>query len=272
MNNIVFVQPVFCPNDTMFNKNIDAIKSWIKYCKAYGYTDWKMFITGYCAEDRYWMSILNLFREELIPNVVFTRLDKNYGKAYAVNITISKNLLEVPEAWDYLLTCDSDIIFDIEEPDIVRRGVKIFTNWVGTKLGCISFAQKQYDCHLHEHLDRTMTISEEDCSWSSKDGGIAGGCLLLSRDAWLCSKGYRIASVYGGDDALLLQDIKTAGFNVIMANSMSIIHPYNTPQEAGYQHWKLVQCHENIRDGFGSTDNFEKHINIADDFWKTQKW
>ncbi len=264
-----FIQPIFCPNDDMYEKNIKSIDSLLKYYNKMGY-DYKIILGGYCAKDIYYQNIVEMC---LDFDVIIDRYSDNYGKAYIINDLVSKYL--TVDVDDYFITYDSDIIFKQDEADIVDRIYDCYNYidyWLGFKntsgidkpIGIIALEHEINCLHLpdgrvFEHsFDSKNNISEKICR-PHRDTGIAGGCFAIKISVWNEVGGYRLNSVYGGgDDAFLLQDLYKIGYMSYIAMSIPIIHPFDDSEI--YKKWK-DDMNNNI------SDSYDIAVEKTKNFW-----
>src|ERR1035437_6462196 len=141
-----YVQPVFCPSEEMYERNSKSIISFYDYYDKMGY-DFQCVFGGYCSTDELWnrSESLILTRSKNLAKVI--RFDKNYGKAYIVN-KLTTELINV----DYFLTADSDILFKINEPNIMNRLIEAFDYAKSLRLNpsLVALFQDENNCHLLE--------------------------------------------------------------------------------------------------------------------------
>jgi hypothetical protein len=271
---ILLIQPIFCPDDTFFEINKRSLISILEYLDAYKFYDIKLVFGGYCAKDEYFLKleeITNGYNRRNISHITTVRIAKNYGKAYIVNKLFSDFYTNEK----YLLTVDSDIVFDCEEYDILRRLINL-ANRIPEKfqnqLGFFALNQKDLCCHMWGVMDQNVKISNEILSWSSKYIGIAGGCLFINPKSFKEVGGYREMGVYSGDDGYLLADMNKRNFLNVISRTISIIHPkQNIFYNGEYQEWKHKQV--NIcakKSGNFSKEDFEKIVEETEKQWKNR--
>ena len=240
---ISILQNIFCPNEHMLQKNIDSILSQYQFKGKV-----EFHYIGWCKEE-FWEQIEKVIKP-LNPKT-FIKRRKNYGKAYNINQLVH-NINT-----DFILTMDSDIIFkdNVDYFSELKNLINI------PKLGIISLNQEEHNCHLLQIMDHKMIHKQHEIVWSSSGGGIAGGCILVNKEAWDKVEGYRVMGVYAGDDAHLFKDIKNKGYLNGLDKSLSVIHPHDNNRQ--YQLWKLHVC---TRDSNGNTD-----INLDDKIKESMK-
>jgi hypothetical protein len=267
---ILLVQPIFCPSEAMFQRNANSIISLGEYIIKNKVTCVEVQFGGWCKTPELWNKILVILKKYFPTNEI-TSFKNNVGKAVAVNFMVKKHLKPHHQ---FIMSADSDIIFPLSTPDMFDRLIKAtdFMNmFKKAPMGMIALHQLEHGCHLpccwenNYQFDSSVngTLHKEKLVWPSGAGGIAGGCIFVSRKAWELVGGYRIAGVYSGDDAYLLLDIGAKGFTWQMAESIPIIHPGETDQE--YAQWKVKVCQ---RDSGQHRDSIQPQITEAEEFWK----
>lgn len=155
---------------------------------------------------------------------------------------------------------DSDIIFkkNTNYISVINDLIEI------PNMGIISFNQEEHNCHLLQIMDHKIFHKNHEIIWSSSNGGIAGGCVLIQTEIFKEINGYRVMGVYAGDDAFLFKDIKSKGYLCGLIKNISVIHPYD--DNRGYQLWKLHVC---TRDSYGNQNiDLEEKIEESMKIWK----
>ena len=263
---ILYCQPIFAPNLTLLNKNINSLESFCNYLKKNIDVHTINFIFGgWCINDEYWNIISTLIVK--LFNSVPIRFDKNYGKAYVVNSLIKTAQSNI--MFKYILTLDSDILFDINEPNIFERliysvGISECTRDI--PVGLIALNQSVGNCHLSNIYENNIVFMGnyglENLVYPNSSGGIAGGCLFITLEGWNLVGGYRIMGVYAGDDAYLLIDLLENRISIQMADTIKCIHPYEG--DSKYANWKVDVCQ---RYQISLNNSLDEKINEANDFW-----
>ena len=263
----IYIQPIFAPDQLRFERNLVSLHSWFDYCDHYGYR--VKFAIGGWAREEYWGQLIKLIDSRAADKIVLIRLERNYGKATTVNVLYNK-VLESGVVFKHILTADSDILFPIATPHMIERLEELagVSEWFMERpFGLCGLNQLDHCCHLgmvhlHYYNYRGALDNHEHIVFPDFPGGIAGGCLFVSRKAWERAGGYRVMGVYAGDDGHLLWDVSDRGFSIQMADSISIIHPQENDQ--AYFEWKDKL---NWRDSDGVVKNLEPFIQEADEFW-----
>lgn len=265
MSRTIFIQPIFVPDEKRFQRNLDSINSFINYCEKNNVKIDCIF--GGWGKEEYMTKIIDILSRKDLPfNVVSNnKFSKNYGKATVVNY-LHKKAEEKQLKYDFILTCDSDIVFKEDEPNMIERLEKAserLDELRNKKTGLIALQQEGHCCHW-EHKFQNKLDFEEQVKFPNRAEGIAGGCLFIRKEAWDKIGGYRVLGVYAGDDAYMMIDMVRNGYTIQLCTTISIIHPHDTDEE--YQKWKNKVCQ---RDSAGGKvkSNLDTIIKEAEDFW-----
>ena len=268
VNDILYCQPIFAPDLIRLNKNMDSLESFYNYLK-HNNLNINCTFGGWCINDEYWNIISAKIVELFKINPV--RFDKNYGKAYVVN-----SLLETAQLkfnFKYILTADSDIMFDINEPNIFERLITCVGLSECTRLlpvGVIGLNQTINNLHdpiIYENsIELNTKYGKEKLVYPIGHGGIAGSCIFITLEGWRKTGGYRLMGVYAGDDAYLLMDLINNGFSIQMAHTINCIHPLE--KDVNYNNWKYLVCQRDqvVLSNIGLKDKIEE----ADEFWSNK--
>jgi len=253
-----YVQPIFCPNEEMFTRNELSVNSFYDYYDKLNY-DFVCVFGGYCASDDLWDRIYSLIMTRSKGNAKITRFDRNYGKAYVVN-----KLVSTLEDCEYFLTADSDIIFKIDEVDIVDRLGEAFNvaRLRGLNPSLIALFQDQHNCHILELCYQNKyyydgKYQHEMICRPNINGGVAGGCICINKAFWDRVGGYKVLGVYTADDANLMKDSVDNGYHFLLSNSIRCIHPFDNDIE--YCNWKRLTC--------PNSSELMSAVADADKFW-----
>jgi len=268
MKKILFVQPIFCPDEIRTKRNIDSILSISEYYKKYPYENIEIVFGGWTINDDYWNEVSGLIKEQF--DVDCKRFDRNVGKATIVN-----DLVKGKE-YDYLLTMDSDIVFSSYVPNMFKRLISIADKVKDIRnkpFGLVSLNQTGQCCHLENTKENSYEFENkidkkvytESIRWPNGPSGVAGGCLFLSKRLWDIVGGYKVFGVYAGDDAHMMLDCHVKGFSLQIIETISIIHPHDNDVE--YQKWKVKVCQRDT--GTGVKRNINKQIEESENFWES---
>ncbi len=257
---VKYIQPIFAPNQEMADKNLISLRSFFEYYLSQEYS-FKCIFGGYAASDLLWGQIESFIKSQAQDSVI-CRFDKNYGKAYVVNNLVSKYIGDS----EYFLTADSDIIFKMDEIDLIDRLIEAIEHAKEKNLNpaLISLYQEENNCQIlplcyeNTYYYEGRYQTEMYCH-PNGDGGVAGGCLFISTEFWRKVKGYQVLGVYAADDANLMRDAYLNGYKFLMSNSIRCIHPFDTDQE--YCKWKLKVCPK--------SQDLNLAMQEADVFWKS---
>ena len=263
---IIYIQPIFAPDEKRLRRNLDSIISFGAYIKKYPYHALDIVFGGW-ARDEFWTEIRQTINEHVGPQNAVKKFDKNCGKAVIVN-TIYNGL---EKKYNYLFTADSDIIYLEDQPHMFQRMEEVAHRSSALrkrKFGMIALNQQGQNCHLPDFVYQNRlkydgAHGEEEIVWPHGHGGIAGGCLFTTTGCWEATGGYRIMGVYAGDDAYYLIDVMAKGFSIQMFESLSIRHPLDDDPE--YNRWKVKTCQG---ESSAKKINIDKQIQEADEFWK----
>jgi hypothetical protein len=270
MSSTVLIQPIFAPDKPRLKRNLDSLKSLSEYILK-NKLEINIVLGGWAQKDEYFDEIKNFCNKNNFPNLIHVyKFKKNYGKATIVNNLYDK-LREKNINYEYILTADSDIVFDINEENIFGRLEEYASKSQeirGKPFGMIALNQKAQCCHLSMVYENEVKYisnfgKEERVVYPNGSGGIAGGCIFVSKEAWEKIGGYRVMGVYAGDDAYLLIDLYRNGYSINMFDSLSIVHPHDHDED--YAKWKVKVCQ---RDAAGTIRNIDSRIEEAEEYWR----
>lgn len=270
---ILYIQPIFIPDQLRFKQNKISILSFIDYIKKNPY-DVKVQFGGWAYNDEWWNEILSIIKDNMPEKYLLEpiRFEKNYGKAYIVNRLFNVNKLL---SFKYFLTADSDIIFNSDIINIFERlfDVGEKSQQVTNKLfGYISLEQDGECAHLKTKINENKYYitnrygNKEPLLYPTKPSGIAGGCLFISKSAWEKVGGYKVMGVYAGDDAYFLLDINRLGFSYQMSPNISIIHPFQNDPDWAKHKVKLLRNGSTNGKNRGIKELL-KAVEIYDKYW-----
>lgn len=265
---IIYVQPVFGPDKTRLKQNLASIESFGVLKNSDPYKDVDVIFGGWCADDEYWKEIKECVKTHVGSGIPIKKFDKNYGKATIVNSLYKE---KGDKQYDFILSADSDILFDPSQTNFFLRAMESarISEIVKQKpFGMISFNQRGQNCHLPSYVYQNRhpykgSFGQEEIVWPHGRGGIAGGCIFTSTRCWEEIGGYRVMGVYAGDDAYYLVDCMNRNYSIQMFESCHVIHPADHDSE--YAMWKRKVCQ---RDSSGTIKtNISDKIKEAEDFW-----
>jgi hypothetical protein len=268
---ILLLQPIFCPSEEMTQRNINSIVSLGEYLNKMDRPLVEVQVGGWAKNQSLLNKILPVLKQ-YFPNNEVAMFKNNVGKAVIINSLARKHLKSHHQ---FIVSADSDILFPLSTENMFSRMIKLAELMEAYKrkpVGLIAFNQQGQNCHLpHEVYQNIYNVDsmaagklyKEKMVWPSGAGGIAGGCLFISRKAWDTINGYRVMGCYSGDDAYFLLDIGARGFSWQMADTIPIIHPPQNDVE--YAQWKVKVCQ---RDSGQNKADISFQIKEAEDFWK----
>jgi hypothetical protein len=268
---IPFVQPIFIPDQNHYNLNKNSIISFANYIKKYPYNT-KCYFIGWTASDEYWNNIENVIKNNLPSKIIYkiVRKKENFGKACVVN----EALQDIKDLdFDYFLTCDSDIVFLESIPNMFERFLfitKKIKKEYDKDIGFIANEQKGMSGHVYKKLKDEYDIkgyldTNESLIYCKKQPSyIAGGSIFVSKKAWFHIDGYRERSVYGGQDAFLLHDMRKKTYQCYVAKNIAVYHPKF--KDENYQKYKFDINRKKLHN-----NTYDKLKKISDEFWKNNK-
>lgn len=238
---IVFILPIFVPNQIGYDIQMESIRSFFTYVSFNGYKQLKVVLTGWCKDEFFWDGILT-YCYSRDHSIEVIKHDKNYGKAVVVN----KAFTEYAKPYKYMMTWDSDIKFDIDEKDVIKRCFDVAEQI--DNFGLLSLNQKEQNCHLFDTQTEFKRVGYEILSYSKDGSGIAGGCLFISVEKFSKVNGYKVLGIYDADDGNLMLDFAKSGYFIAVTQGINIIHPKTIELFDGYNKWKQLTL-QSRRDG-----------------------
>lgn len=233
---ILFCQPIFLGNKCLKEKNINSLKSLPYLIESLPTNyDIKFRLEGWSYKQEYWEEFCKIL-ENFSFDIECQRLEHNYGKAYVIN----KIVKECQWDFDYIFTCDSDIIF-LENQNYFTRLIASEKILPKNKIGLLAPNQLKLCAHNYSDLKEEIKYEGDFGNEILRSGpGVAGGCFLISKKLWLDVGGYTPMGVFCGEDGNLVGKIMTRGMkNYVMVN-LNVVHPYDLPKEK-YRVWKSKQ-------------------------------
>ena len=269
---ILYIQPIFVPDEERFEQNKNSLISFGRYLKKYPY-DVKCIFGGWTSNDKWWEKICKVIKDNIPSDMALEsiRFDRNYGKAYVVN-----NLYEKSKTLDFkfFLSVDSDIIFSITTNNLFERLYDVGVESPSIIKRPFGFAvlQQTGNCrhrltNVNQYYIKNRFNAQEVLLQPSHPSGLGGGSLFISRKFWDKIGGYKVMGVYAGDDAYLIHDAYLAGYSYQLAFHISVLHPHT--RDAEYDEWKHNLLHNGSYDG-KNRDMLEliQDIQVHDEFWQ----
>jgi hypothetical protein len=267
MSEIVCVQPLFCPTKDMFEFNKKSICSLANFMNTYNYNNIDCVFGGY-GQPEYINHMLYLYKKYFSGRCKFYKFENNFGKAYIVNHLISEYLENHPET-KYILTFDSDILFNCNQPifDRLLYLIPKIEQVQQHKFGLIALNMKGDNAHWLDKFDKRVEIdglndNKEIVSWPSCHTGIGGGCLFISVEAWKKINGYKVVGIYAPEDAILMHEMYNNGFGISVVETLFITHP-GTKDDSEYQNWKIKTSQKRM--------TYENATSYHDSFWNMKR-
>lgn len=278
MNETLIVQPIFCPTKRMLGVQLKSMLSLHRYMQQYPMRA-DICFAGFVDRDYYDELVANINKLFGRKSCILLRFNKNYGKAYVVNEAI-KRVLQQTNNYQYLLTFDSDICFETNQPNLLQR--LIDTSEKASKVldkpfGLIACNFTGDNLHWSDKFENRKQAGDEFIIWPTDPaGGIAGGCIFVSIDTWLKVGGYRVVGVYAPDDGYLMLDVYEAGYFICVLETLFVHHP-GSFDDPHYQIWKERTMQKFTRRLMESKNqqfapDMLRDIADCDDFWKQAKF
>jgi len=271
---ILYIQPIFVPDEERFTQNKNSLVSFGEYIKKYPY-DIKCMFGGWVYNNKWWEKIYKVIKDNIPSNMLLEpiRFDKNYGKAYVVN-----NLYEKAKTldFDFFLSVDSDIIFSTTTNNLFERlyDIGIESPSIIKKPFGFAALQQTGNCrhqltNVNQYYIKNRFNEQEALLQPSQPSGLGGGCLFINRKFWDKIGGYKVMGVYAGDDAYLTHDASLVGCSYQLASNILIMHPPESDQE--YVEWKYKMLHNGSYDGKNRNMlELSNDVKIYDEFWETK--
>lgn len=270
------VQTVFCPTRSMLEIQLNSMRSLYGYLRQYAIQADVCF-TGFIDDEYYDEFVTNIKKLFQAQRCSFIRFNRNYGKAYVVNEAVKKSLQQ-KNNYKYLLTCDSDICFENNQPHLLERLIELSekaSHSFNKPFGLIACNFTGDNVHWLDRFENRLQINNEVISWPSlpgyPGGGIAGGCIFVSLDTWLKVGGYRTVGVYAPDDGFLMIDVHEAGYFICVAETLFVHHP-GSRHNPRYQKWKEESMQQfALKLKNGAAFDFASDVTDCDNFWEQAK-
>jgi len=272
MNQTLLVQTLFVPTRKMLEYQLKSLQSLYDYMQREELPA-DIYFTGF-IEDEYKDELIMFIKKHFYKKCQVILFEKNYGKAHYVNEAV-KIALEQNPNYQFLFTYDSDICFLEDETQIIGRLIDLFGilkyGYNNENPGLIACNFTGDNAHWIDKFTNTAILGSHDelfakkeiIKWPSTPVGIAGGCLMISMEAWKKVGGYRVMGVYAPDDAMLMQDMARNGYFICVAETIKVHHP-GTHDDPHYQNWKQKTSAYLMK----SHDVAMAH---CDSFWKQTK-
>jgi glycosyltransferase involved in cell wall biosynthesis len=276
VNETLLVQTLFCPTRKMFETQLRSMRSLGRYLQQHPMQA-DICFAGF-VDDEYHDELLAAVKALFhAQKCALYRLDRNYGKAFAVNAAVKRALQRTP-GYRYLLTFDSDICFEPSGPRLLERLIGLSGKVAaarGKAFGLIACNFTGENVHWLDKFDNRQEIDGEVVSWPSQPaypgGGIAGGCIFVGMDSWLKVGGYRTVGVYAPDDGYLMIDMDAAGYYTCVAETVLVHHPASS-DDPGYARSKHeAMRHLSIKLHEGAGVDFDADVKSWESFWKHAK-
>lgn len=170
-------------------------------------------------------------KTENIDNVTVDLLDRNVGKAKAINFLTRK----YPN-FEYFINLDSDIRFSrIGWPEVLAN---LFTVIEDSGMISPNYEDNGNNPMPDQPKRDTIFCGSEKFTYHW-GGSVAGGCFITSKELWERMGGYTAKGTYGGVDGIARQTIanrfsKKCGF----IEELEVEHMVDPPKYKKYSEWK----------------------------------
>ncbi|CAH6421088.1 Hypothetical protein KVN_LOCUS129 [uncultured virus] len=254
---ILIAKSLFCPNDYYLNVTIESIKNLIKLIDEIHFFKYKLLFIGWSKDPKIMGKIEEISNKY---SMVFDIWKINYGKYHIFNKM--KKYLGTSK---YVLYLDHDILFE-NNLNLFSNLVKIIDLSIKDKqIGLIALNQKNDNRHKMEIFEHKFILEEFRLLYSNNCYSVALGC-FFTKSVYLESVSeLDEISVYGLDDYNLSNAFMEKGFLVVVAQDISVIHPFDKNQK--YINWKLKTV-KNLLDSnneFYYWKTIEESINLWND-------
>lgn len=239
MSKILYIQTIWVPSEELYKKNIESLKSLVQYLGVYPNSDIEFIFCGWSYVPEYFSKICEYIASNITNKYTIFGYDHNYGKAYCVNTSLKSIDLN----HEYIVISDSDMLLDINCDNMFSK-LAFMANeapaLTGKLFGYIAPMQKMYNCHMDIIYNNQIQTSYGNLFFPSGNGGIAGGYLFISVNAWKAINGYRYGGVCFGEDAYIMCDMLQNGYSCYVSEDVWVNHPYE--HCSIYHSYKVNQC------------------------------
>lgn len=264
---IIIIKSIFCPNEIYLNINCNAVKNLIELLNSIDetYIEFDLIFIGWIKKECYADKIKNITINHLnnIKKTTYELWNVNYGKYYMFN-----NLHKfINNDHNYVFYLDHDILFDLNDTKIFSKLTDLFKYKInGKNIGLIAPCQLEDNRHKISIFDvnNKININNNPLYYISNNeyGCIACGCIFLSYECFKILCNFDTLSVYGLDDYNIIKKVCDNNFIAIIAQHISIIHPFDNNIE--YINWK-----KNMIKLLIENNNFDyyKSLEMSINFW-----
>lgn len=263
MFKILYIQTIWVPSKELYEKNLNSLISLIEYFTKYPNPNIEFVFCGWTYKQEYFSEICKYISSNLTNKYTIFGYDHNYGKAYCVNTSLKS----IDLTHEYIVISDSDMLLDINCDNMFDKLINLSlesVNILSKPFGYIAPMQKIYNCHLSYIYDNSINTSYGRLLYPSIDGGIAGGYLFISGEAWRSINGYRNGGVCFGEDAYIMIDMISNGYSCYVSEDIYINHP--NEHSDMYHKYKVDQCQNpqiEFKDSIQNTERFFKSENLS---------
>lgn len=196
-----------------------------------------------------------------ISNIIYVSLNKNIGKAKAINLLVNKlNEKYVIKDDDLIFSLDSDIT--ITNPNFFKILEECYKLFDKNKICCLVCNQignnltKRNLAFLNFNNIFNYFIPSEGFGYQ-----IAGGGIIIPYKHWKAIKGYdetlgvnKTANIYSGADGRIMYNIfMKTDLSICLIKELEVFHPFDTDE--GYKKWKEQQHKDMLTYGYTTAVN-----------------
>jgi hypothetical protein len=159
---ILLCQPIFGPIDRVTERNVNSLNSLGKYLKENNVTNVDVCLGGWARDAIQWGKIKEAIKNNFGKIEILSFRD-NVGKAIVIN-NLTKKFLKPHHK--YIMSADSDILFDTEVPDLFNRLIEmshISEQIKQRPFGLLGLQQKGQGCEHPRQLGCVRQIAFVEC-------------------------------------------------------------------------------------------------------------
>lgn len=254
---ILIMKSIFCPNEKYLNI---SIKSFYKINIFMGLVkdiDFDILMIGWA---HIYGNHIMAASTGIGARVIYELFTINYGKYKMLNHMI--HVMHTHQEYDAVVFLDHDIYFDVRDIDRFRKLVRLVAHphmlMDGANIGLIAFNHKNDIRHqptIYDNQDASTGLVFVYPNIGERDGAIANGAFMLSRQAAIALDYFELKTVYGFDDTLLCRQLENKGMRNVVARDIYVVHPFDN--NVKYTEWKKNNI---INTANGTIKNYYRNI------------
>jgi len=158
--------------------------------------------------------------------------NENLGKPRMIDLMTEKKAF-----YNYVVSIDSDM--ESTDDNWLLNFVDIFESYSGSDLGALVANQVGNNVHQMKTFKKyRQKVKQFSLVNTIGNFGIAGGVLITPLSLWRKISGYRVKSIYGGDDYTYCIECEKYKRIVAMVEEIKFFHPFSEKEDIGYIEWK----------------------------------